>query len=111
MSHSLEKRIEAAEMWFFRRILRISWTEKITNKEVLEKAGTKRSLISTIRKRQLEFLGHVMRKEGLENLSVTGKICGKRSRGRQRLTFMASLSKWSQLSVQELLITAKDRQR
>ena len=45
-----------------------------------------------IRKRQLEFLGHIMRKEKLENLTVTGKIEEKRSRGRQRSTFMESPS-------------------
>ena len=38
--------------------------------------------------------GHVVRKEGLQNLPLTGKIEGKRSRGRQRLTYLKSLSKW-----------------
>ena len=68
----------------FRRMMRISWTEHATNEEVLTRAQTERRLLKTIRKTQLEFLGHVMRKEGLENLTMTGKIEGKRSRGRQR---------------------------
>ena len=58
----------------------------------------KHYLLRTIRKRQLEFLGHVMRKEELENLSVTGKINGKRSRGRQRLTYIARISRWMKIT-------------
>ena len=53
----LERRFEAAEMWYIRRITRISWTEKKSNKEVMKMAGYKRSLLKTIRKRQLQFLG------------------------------------------------------
>ncbi len=55
---------------------------------------TKRRLILNIRKRQLKFLGHIMRKEGLENLILTGRIEGKRDKGNQRVTFLAGLSKW-----------------
>ncbi len=65
---------------------------------MLKRAGTKRNLLRAIRKRQLEFLGHVMRKEELENLSVTGKISGKRSRGRQKLTYIASISRWMKIT-------------
>ena len=68
--------------------------EKKTNEAVLEEANTKRSLIQTIRKRQMEFLGHLNRHKGLEHLALTGKIEGKRSRGRQRLNFLNSLNEW-----------------
>ena len=88
------KRLEAAEMLFFRRMLRISWTEKRTNESILEETNQERSLINTIRKRQLKFLGHICRHRGLEFLSLTGKIEGKRSRGRQRITFLESLNSW-----------------
>ena len=57
--------------------MRISWTDHLTNEEVLRKAKTERSLIKTIRKRQLRFLSHIMRKEGLENLILAGYIDGK----------------------------------
>ena len=73
-------------MWFLRRILKISWTEKKSNQEVLEMANKERSMMKTIRKRQMKFMGHVYRKGGMEHLSMTGKIEGKRSRGKQRLT-------------------------
>ena len=109
ISKEIERRIAAAEMWFFRRILKVSWTERVSNDEVLRRAGVERSLLKSIRKRQLEFLGHIMRKEGLENLSITGKIDGRRSRGRQRLTYIGSISKWTNRTEQNILKATKDR--
>ena len=75
-------------------MLKISWKEKKSNEAVLEDAETKRSLIKTIRKRQMEFLGHLNRHKDLEHLALTGKIEGKRSRGRKRLTYLESLNVW-----------------
>ena len=81
ITSDIEKKIEAAEMWFIRRMLRISWAEKKTNVNVLREGNVQRSLMKTIRKRQMEFLGHVCRRRGLEFLSLTGKVEGKRDRG------------------------------
>ena len=75
--------IEAMEMWFLRRMLRVSWTEKRTNLEILNVQQAVQE--NNIKRRQAEFLGHVMRKGKLEHLLTTGKIEGKRSRGRQRI--------------------------
>ena len=69
----------------------ISWTEKKPNVNVLREGNVQRSLLKTIRKRQMEFLGHVCRRRGLEFLSLTGKVEGKRDRGKQRITFLDSL--------------------
>ena len=77
ISQQMMKRLEAAEMWFIRRILKIAWTERVTNKEVLERAGTSTEISNTILKRQLNFLGHVMREGEWENVILTGKIEGK----------------------------------
>ncbi|GFN91410.1 endonuclease-reverse transcriptase [Plakobranchus ocellatus] len=82
-------------MWLIRRMMRISWTEKRSNELVLKEANLERSLIKTIRQRQLEFLGHINRHKGLEPLAITGKIEGKRSRGRQRITFIENLKSWA----------------
>ena len=54
----------------------------MSNEEVLAKAGTRRKLVETIGKRQLQFVGHVLRKEELEDVAMTGKVKGKRARGR-----------------------------
>ncbi|GFO25456.1 endonuclease-reverse transcriptase [Plakobranchus ocellatus] len=81
-------------MWFIRRMMRISWTKKKSNELVLKEANLERSLIKTIRQRQLQFLGHICRHKGLEHLAITGKIEGKRSRRRQRITFTENLESW-----------------
>jgi hypothetical protein len=94
-TNSTRKRLEATEMWFLRRILKISWTEKISNQEMLEMANTERSLIKTMRIRQMRFMGHVYRKGGIEQLRMTGKIGGRRSRGRQQEKYMDSLNMWA----------------
>ena len=60
------------------------------NEEVLQLAGVQRSLLKTIRKRQMKFLGHISRKSGIEKLVLCGNIEGRRSRGRQRKLFMDS---------------------
>ena len=63
----------------------------MSNEKVLEKIGKQKELISTIRKRQMRFFGHVWRKDGLEKLVTSGFIEGKRARGRQRITYIDSL--------------------
>jgi len=114
ISKEMEKRLNALEMWFLRRIFRISWTEKKTNKEVLRLAKYKPSLLKAIKKRQLEFFGHVNRRNGIEKLMLCGKINGTRDRGRQRQTFMDSLQrltsdKDNSLSKIELIRKTEDR--
>ena len=79
-------------MSYIRRIKSIPWTEKKANKEVMEMAGFKRSLLKTIRKRQLQFFGHINRADGLEKQILSGKICGTKSRGRQRTKYKDSLN-------------------
>ena len=88
ISKKLERKIEAAEMWFWRRMLKVPWTARMRNDEVLDRVDAGREIMRTIRRRQLRFLGHVLRRDGLENVSMTGKIDGRRARGRQRQKFM-----------------------
>ncbi|GFO16834.1 hypothetical protein PoB_004333900 [Plakobranchus ocellatus] len=82
ISKQIQNKLEATEMWFPRRMLRIPWTAKKTNERVLNEANKRRTLVRTIRKRQATFLGHVMRRGKLEHLVTTGKFEGKRTRGR-----------------------------
>ena len=78
------KRIEAFEMWIWRRMERISWMEHITNEEVLRRVGEKRSLIRTIRERQRRWIGHMLRGDSILRRILEGKMEGKRTRGRPR---------------------------
>jgi len=71
--------LQATEMWFLRRMLTISWTDMVSNKAVLRHANTDRQLMWNILSRQLRFVGHVLRKEKLEEIAVTCRIEAKRS--------------------------------
>jgi len=113
ISKVMERRLEAAEMWFIRRMLRIPWTAKMKNEEVLSRAGTERRMIETIKKRQLGFFGHIIRKGTLESIITAGKIEGKRARGWQRDEYLGNLGrnlgkKWTPI---ELIKMASDRTR
>ena len=76
-------------------ILHSSWTDQVTNEEILIQIGTTRTRIKSIGKRQLSFLGHVMRKE-LENIVLTGKIEGKGAKGRQRMKYLDNVKRYGQ---------------
>ena len=91
ISTEMQKRLEAAEMWFMRRMWRVAWTARRTNLEVLRMAGTSRMLLSTIRKRQLKYLGHVLRGRSLEKDCLLGMVEGTRARGRQRIKYMDAM--------------------
>ena len=111
ISSAMQKKIEAAEMWFYRRMLRISWTEHATNVSVLQRVGAGLEMMRSIRQRQLRFLGHVMRDGKLENLCITGRMEGRRGRGRPRLKYMDTLARavGSGLRAVELLQMANFR--
>src|SRR5579872_3762450 len=74
MSTAMTKRLQAVEMWFYRKILRISYTRHITNEEVLNRMATTRIIINTVRNRQRSFFGHVMRNREIESIIISGKI-------------------------------------
>src|SRR5438552_18046150 len=108
MSATMTKKLEAVEMRFYRRILRISYTKHITNEEVLSRMVTTRNLI-TVRGRQMSFFGHVMRNQEIESFSISGTIEGKRCRGRQRIIYTKSLSEWMKVEETEMIRASKER--
>jgi hypothetical protein len=73
-----------SEMWFLRRILCVSYKEHKTNDQVIYEANTFKKLFNKIKQRQCRLMGHMICGEGMKNLVNTGKILGKRDRGRQR---------------------------
>ena len=100
------KNLEAAEMWFYRRILKIPWTAHTSNETVLQMMHQDRQLLRTIEERRKKFVGHVIRKGEVEELSLAGKLLGSRARGRQRKLFLQDF----QMSPRELWDMARDRQ-
>ena len=71
--------------------------------------GMARRLLVAIRRRQLKFAGHVIRKGGLEKLVLEGKINGKRQRGRQRLKYLDGLTSATGYGAVDILRQADDR--
>src|SRR5438552_17549370 len=98
MSATMTKKLKAVEMWFYRRILRISYTKHITNEEVLSRMATTRNLTITVLGRNRE----------IESFSISGKIEGKRCRGRQRIIYTKSLNEW--MKEMEMIRATKDRE-
>ena len=96
ITSDIKRRLESCKIWFLRKLLKILSTDKECNEDVLSRAQGKRKLMNDIRVRQLNFLGHIIRKDGLENLTMTGRIEGKRSGGRRRVTWMSSVKGWLQ---------------
>ena len=112
VSKEMERRLEAMEMWCWRRMMRVSWTERRSNVNVLETIGGGRELLATVRKRQMAFLGHVIRADGLENLAITGRIAGSRSRGRPRMKYLDRMREYvgGGMTTQQLLVTTRNRE-
>ena len=73
------ERIDASELWCWRRLLRVPWTEKRSNRSILRKINPEYSLEGQMQKLKLQYFGHVMRKvDSLEKTLMLGKIEGKR---------------------------------
>ena len=89
----MQKKLDAFETRLYRRMLRISRKDMVTNEEVYRRMNIKQSLLVDIVRRKMSFLGHVLRKEEMEHLVVTGFVDGKCARGRQRETFITYLGK------------------
>ena len=86
-----KKHLEAFEMWVWRRMLKISWRDHKTNEDVLRMVGEERALIKTIRRRQKNWMGHILRGKGLLKDIVEGKFEGRRPRGRKRKSMLDDL--------------------
>ena len=71
------RHLESSEMWFLRKMMKIPWTDTVCNEDVLSRAQVKRKLMNDIRVRQLNLLGHIIRKDGLENLARQEEYRGR----------------------------------
>jgi len=107
-----ETRLDAFEMKWPRKILRVSWTAKKTNEWVLNKAGVKRELLDTVNARKLTYYGHTMRKQGscLEKEIMQGTVPGARRQGRPRTAWM-DINTWTGLPVEKSVSMTEDRDK
>ena len=80
------RRIDAFELWYWRRLLRVPWTARRANQSILKEISPGCSLEGLVLKLKLQYFGHLMRRaDSFEKTLMLGKIEGKRRRGRQRM--------------------------
>jgi len=83
------QRIDAFELWCWRRLLRVPWTARRSNQSILKEISPGYSLEGLMLKLKLQYFGHLMRRtDSLEKTLVLGKIEGERRRGRQRMRWL-----------------------
>ena len=114
LNKDIERRIQAFEMRCYRRILGISYKDRITNEKVEEMvrraAGPFEKLLRTVRKRKLKWFGHVTRGSGLAKTILQGRVPGKRGQGRPRRQWGDNIREWTGLSGEQLQLHAHNRE-
>jgi hypothetical protein len=79
-----QKHLESFEMWCWRRIEKISWTDHVSNEEALLRGKEQRNILHDISKRKADWIGHILRRNYLLQLIIEGKIKGEKEvTGRQ----------------------------
>ena len=85
--------IDAFELWYWRRLLRVLWTAKRSNQSILKEISPECSLEGLILKLKLQYFGHLMqRTDSFEKTLMLGKIEGRRRRGRQRMRWLDGIT-------------------
>ena len=106
-----EKKINSAEMWFYRRLLRVSWKQKRTDENILTELGVKRQLLDTIKKEKLVIFGHICRNKcTLMKDIIQGKMEGRRGRGRPKTAYMDNIREWTGRNNREINAMTEDRE-
>ena len=87
------QRIDAFELWCWRRLLRVPWTARRSNQSILKEISPEYSLEGLMLKLKLQYFGHLMRRtDSLEKTLMLGKIEGRRRRGRQRMRWLDGIT-------------------
>ena len=103
--------VKKCEIWTWRRMLKISWIEKVTNEEVLVCANDARSILKMIWCRKHRWLGHVLMHDNLIHDTVEGKTLGKATCGRKRMELLHDMMEGRDYGQLEYLISDKSRWR
>src|SRR5215469_9241646 len=104
-----QKERDAFELWCWRRLLRVPWTEKRTNQSILRQIKPETFLEAKIVKQKLSFFGHIMRSDAIEKQIMLGKVEGGKRKGRQRMRWMEGIYEATSRTLTNLRNDVMDR--